>query len=117
MVAGVSLPCILEETFLRPTRASPYLKYRMTRMPTTQDQGTPERQEMRKQFQDFTRIMAAKFPSEELRFNWKCGGSTVRLLLPNHANAVREFDLADDPQHLVHEAMFAIKEIIRAFDA
>jgi hypothetical protein len=76
------------------------------------------REKLTGQFIDFATKLSGYFPELDLRFNLQNGSKTVRFTLPGHTNRVFEAELGQNElDSLVYEAAFAVKEMVRKFDA
>ena len=68
-------------------------------------------------FADMASRLSEQFPQLDLRFNLTEGDEYMRCMLPEVSDEVLEFHLGSDSDRLLHEAIFAIKEVARLFDA
>ena len=64
------------------------------------------------------RKVSQEFPDLDLRFNICENGSTIRLLAPDLTEHPIDLDAnIEDSQQILYEAILAVKEVAKRFDA
>jgi hypothetical protein len=75
------------------------------------------RSELREEFIYIANELTGRFPDLDLRFNLRNGSKRCRLVMPTVTSHVVELSLGrGNPEALLHEAIFAVKELAQLFD-
>ncbi len=75
-------------------------------------------EDIRGEFVYLANELSNRFPQLDLRFNLKSGSSCCRVVVPSQASHVIELTLGEvEPEILLYEAVFAVKELVQLYDA
>ncbi len=87
-------------------------------MPTEYDIATQNEQELEQLFSAIGQLIVESFPEDDLRLSRLEGSDLLTIHAPEHNDDPAEIALlAVDPEQLVYEALFSVKQLLRRFDA